>query len=107
MSRELKLAADDAEVNVTTNMMLAGRTGSSRRIHWLDRERVLLYPSLILLATFLILFGVWTAWSLPQLIDRVGHPLGNDFIGFWSAARLAADGQPQAAYDENAIKAMH
>jgi hypothetical protein len=73
----------------------------------MDRERVLLYPALILLAAFLILLGVWTAWSLPRSIDPAGNPVGMDFIGFWSAARLAVEGRPEAAYDENAITAMH
>jgi hypothetical protein len=98
---------DESGANVTTNITVDSRIGSARRIHWLDRERVLLYPSLILLGAFLILFGVWTAWSLPRGIDPAGNPVGMDFIGFWSAARLAVEERPEAAYDENAITAMH
>src|SRR5260370_76493 len=66
----------------------SGSVGPTDSRHWLERERVLLYPTLSLLAAFLILLGIWTARSLPGLIDPAGEPVGNDFIGFWSAARL-------------------
>jgi hypothetical protein len=92
---------------MTTDAPLGAQGGLSRRIHWLDRERVLLYPSLILLFLFAILIAAWTVWTLPRVMDPTGHPLGNDFVGFWSAARLAAEGRPEAAYDENAIRAVH
>jgi hypothetical protein len=75
--------------------------------HWLERERVLLYPSVLLLFLFLTLIGVATARTLPNLLYPGGYPLGNDFIGFWSATRLVAEGRPEAAYDESAVRAMH
>jgi Glycosyltransferase family 87 len=77
------------------------------RSHWLDRERVLLYPCLSFLAAFVILLGARTAFSLLGRIDPAANPVGNDFLGFWSAARLAVEGRPEAAYNEAAIQAMH
>src|SRR6266700_1273454 len=33
--------------------------------------------------------------------DAQGYPLVNDFVSFWSAGRLALQGQPLAAYDSH------
>jgi hypothetical protein len=68
---------------------------------------VLLYPCLALLALYAGLMGTRFARSLPDLVDPLGRPIGNDFIAFWSAARLAVEGRPAAAYDPSAIAAMH
>lgn len=40
----------------------------------------------------------WVALSHGG-VDRAGRPLGTDFVSFWSASRLALDGQAAAAYD--------
>jgi hypothetical protein len=32
--------------------------------------------------------GAVSRTSLPDLVDALGNPLGNDFIAFWSAPRL-------------------
>jgi len=73
---------------------------------WPIGERVFVY-SAIGLTIFLIAFAVWTALSLPELIDPRGKPVGYDFMAFWSAARLALDGRPEAVFDWEAIEAIH
>lgn len=65
--------------------------------HWLNRDRLIQYPR-IFLAAYLIcaLLLVLTA---HHGVDPTGHPLGRDFIGFWSASELALSGHPASAYD--------
>jgi hypothetical protein len=63
--------------------------------------------SAIGLTIFLAAFATWTAVSLPELIDPRGKPVGYDFMAFWSAARLALDGRPEAVFDWQAIEAIH
>jgi hypothetical protein len=74
--------------------------------HWLDEERLRIYP-LLILAIFGLTLAWWTWRSLPGLVDPNGKPLGSDFIAFWSAARLALEGRPEAAFDWSALAAMH
>jgi hypothetical protein len=74
--------------------------------HWLEGERIRVYPWLVI-GCFALVMAVWTALSLPDLVDPLGKPVGNDFIAFWSAARLAVEGRPEAAYDLRTIAAMH
>jgi hypothetical protein len=82
----------------------AGRVAPDR--HWLSAERVRVYSWLIVII-FGIAVAVWTALALPDLVDPRGKPLGYDFIAFWSAARLAIEGRPEAAYDWAEIAAAH
>ena len=74
--------------------------------HWLNAERVRVYSWI-----FVVMFGIgaaiWTALSLPDLVDPRGKPVGYDFIAFWSAARLALQGRPEATYDWQSIAAVH
>jgi hypothetical protein len=44
-------------------------------------------------ALVLIAFGVWAFWQ------NYSDPVGVDFVSFWSAGRLALQGDPAAAYD--------
>lgn len=81
--------------------------GPARRPHWLENERVLLYPALILLTAFLGLLAMLAARVIAGWIDPASQPLGNDFIAFWSAARLAVEGRPAAAYDMSVLTAVH
>jgi hypothetical protein len=74
--------------------------------HWLNAERVRVY-SWMVVVIFGIGAAIWTALSLPDLVDPNGKPVGYDFIAFWSAARLALEGRPEAAYDWTAILAAH
>jgi hypothetical protein len=84
----------------------AGEVESHHDRHWLNAERVRVYSWMVV-----IIFGtgaaIWTALSLPDLVDPNGKPVGYDFIAFWSAARLALEGRPEAAYDWAAILVAH
>jgi hypothetical protein len=97
----------DAVTNVARGSQDDGPDRRPSRPHWLERERILLYPCLILLALYVGVVGIRLARSLPDLVDPLGRPIGNDFIAFWSAARLAVEGRAAAAYDPGAIAAAH
>jgi len=73
--------------------------------HWLNEQRIRVY-SWIMVGVFGALYVGWLAWSLPDLVDPRGKPFGYDFMAFWSAARLALEGRPEAAYDGAAIAAI-
>jgi hypothetical protein len=73
--------------------------------HWLNEQRIRVY-SLLIVAIIGAVAVVWIARALPSLVDPRGKPVGYDFITFWSAARLALDGRPEAAFDASAIGAM-
>src|SRR6266446_2298489 len=73
--------------------------------HWLNEERIRVY-SWMVVAIFAIVVVVWVGRSLPDLVDPRGKPIGCDFMAFWSAARLALAGQPEAAFDATAIAAI-
>jgi hypothetical protein len=79
---------------------------AANRIRW-NRERMLLFPCLAMIIAYAGIVGISVALSFPDLIDFLGRPIGNDFISFWSAARLAIDGHPEAAYSWRAISLMH
>jgi hypothetical protein len=91
---------------MTTGVQLNGEDGAAKQRHWLEGERLRFYPW-IMLGPFVIGHAIWTALSFPDLIDPKGNPVGNDFIAFWSAARLALEGQPEAAYDVVKIFIAH
>lgn len=65
--------------------------------HWLDADRLRLYSRTVLVL-YVLLTAIWIALVDDGLAPN-SKPLGEDFIAFWSAARLALDGSPQAAYD--------
>ena len=81
------------------------RPAAAPDAHWLNAERVRGYSSIIF-GLFAVIAVGWIAWSLPALVDPQGNPVGIDFIGFWSAARLAVTGRPEAAYDWATIQAV-
>jgi len=64
---------------------------------WLTRERLTVYP-LILLAAFVAAAAIWIALA-DGLIDRTGQPIGTDFSNVWAAGKLALAGEPDAPYD--------
>lgn len=82
---------------------IEGSAASPR--HWLDEERVRVY-SWMIVAIFAVVFIVWFAMSLPDLVDPRGKPVGYDFMAFWSAAQLALAGRPEAAFDGPTIAAV-
>src|SRR5438876_1262750 len=73
--------------------------------HWLTSERIRVYSWMIVVA-FAVVLVVWIGLSLPDLVDPKGKPLGYDFMAYWSAARLALEGHPEAAFDGAAIAAV-
>ena len=59
-------------------------------------------PVRVLCATLALVYVIAIATfagTSDGLVDYQGRPLGTDFVSFWSAARLALDGAPEAAYD--------
>lgn len=72
---------------------------------WLDaaRARGWLLVLVIMTSAFA---GLWLLLSREGL-DRMGRPIGTDFISFWSAARLLLDGAaPEAPYDHRLLAAI-
>jgi len=67
---------------------------------WLDGERARAYARILLAVTLIGAIG-WIALS-PGGLDREGKPIGTDFVGFYTASRLALDGSPELAYDVGA-----
>ena len=64
------------------------------QLRWLGRERVVAY-SMILALTSLV--------SMYWLFQTAMGPQGSDFLAFWSAGRMVAEGQAAAAYDPAAL----
>lgn len=103
-SRGRRAAINPAETIIGLASRMAQQAARSGA-HWLNAERMRVYALLIVA----IVGGVaawWIARSLPSLVDPHGKPVGYDFITFWSAARLALDGHPAAAFDPGAIAAQ-
>ena len=73
--------------------------------HWLNEERIRVY-SWMVVVIFGIVYVVWLGLSLPDLVDPRGKPFGYDFMAYWSAARLALAGHPEAVFDESVIAAV-
>jgi len=74
-----------------------------RDADWFDQSRARAYRTLLAF----ILLGAAFAWVLLSRhgIDLAGKPLGTDFLAFWSAARLALAGTPEAAWNLTQITA--
>jgi len=75
--------------------------GTDREAHWLNRQRLTVYPRMVLVVMGVI--GI--AWVLvaKQHIDLKGKPLGYDFITFWAASHLALAGHAADAYNISRI----
>ncbi|MCV2865471.1 glycosyltransferase family 87 protein [Defluviimonas sp. WL0075] len=69
---------------------------------WITRERIRILCILIVPA--LLLFDLIQIWSNAAMFGR--FPYGHDFVAFWSAARLAVEGQPGAVYEPSIYFAM-
>jgi hypothetical protein len=72
--------------------------------HWLNRERVRVYPRLFLAVYALVIVGY--SLSLHDGLDLRGQPVGADFVTFYSAARLTLAGTGLLAYDLDTLSAM-
>jgi hypothetical protein len=72
-------------------------------MRFLNRERLTIYPR-IFLALYLVLGGYWIMGGLVTgkgPTDRLGKPVGGDFVTYWAASRLALSGKAAAVYDSN------
>ena len=67
------------------------------RAHWLNRERLAMYPRIIL-ALYLVICLAWFFRS-KNMVDFIGIPLGADFITFWAASHIALTGHAPDAYN--------
>lgn len=72
-------------------------------MRFLNRERLTIYPR-IFLALYLVLGGYWIMGGLVTgkgPTDRLGKPVGGDFVQYWAASRLALSGEATAVYDSS------
>jgi hypothetical protein len=68
-----------------------------RDAEWLNPDRARAWC--VILATLSLIGALgWIGLSSGGL-DRLGKPLGTDFVSYWTASRLALDGTPGLAYD--------
>jgi hypothetical protein len=91
-------ASDGADASLSP-MIAAQRSliAELRDADWLTPERARAWCR-ILAAMFLVATVLVLALSRNGL-DPLGNPLGTDFVSFWSASRLALDGQAAAVYE--------
>jgi hypothetical protein len=76
---------------------MGGTLSFLREAEWLGAARA--RSIMLALAIVLPVLAIgWLALSRAG-IDPAGHPIGTDYLSFWTAARFAASGDPQAAYD--------
>jgi hypothetical protein len=77
------------------------------RLDRLGRLRFALVLAAVVLGAFYLAVGLYSAWQIepPGLINS-GLPLGRDFVAFWSGARLAIEGVPEAVFELERIRAQ-
>lgn len=73
------------------------------RTHWLDAERLRVYPRIFV--TIYALAVIAYALTLHDGLDFRGHPLGTDFVTFYSASRLALAGKAAGVFDYEVLNA--
>jgi alpha-1,2-mannosyltransferase len=76
---------------------VAKALSSLRDADWLNAERARAWSMILAITTFSVA-AVWIAMS-QHGIDRLGKPLGTDFVSFWTASQLALSGDAYGAYD--------
>jgi hypothetical protein len=64
---------------------------------WFNRERLTIYPWIII-CLYILITGYWILTG-SGLTDRMGKPIGPDFLPFWAASSLVLAGEPYAVYD--------
>jgi len=64
---------------------------------WFNGKRLSLYPRFFALV-YLFVWGFWILTG-TGLTDRMGKPIGGDFLVFFTASSMALRGEPAAAYD--------
>lgn len=69
-------------------------------MRWLNRERLTVYPRIILVGYILCGAGLVlsAAYSKTGLTDFLDRPLGADFSHYWTASFLAQTGHPLTVY---------
>ena len=76
-----------------------------QRTHWLNQERLEIYPRIVLGLIVVISIG-WILLS-KNMLDLKGKPLGADFIAFWAASHIALAGHAADAYNiRSLVKAV-
>lgn len=65
--------------------------------NWITADRAQAWCRVLALMTVAAL-SIWIS-SSHDGIDRMGKPLGTDFVSFWTASRFALAGDPELAYD--------
>jgi alpha-1,2-mannosyltransferase len=80
--------------------LVSGVVKSLSDCDWLDASRAKAYARVLVAVIFVGAVG-WIALS-PGGLDRQGKPIGTDFVGFYTASRLALAGRPELAYDVGA-----
>jgi len=65
--------------------------------NWLSADRARAYGR-VLLAMTVLLAALWIGLARNG-VDRMGHPLGTDFLSFWAASDIAQSGRPADVYD--------
>jgi alpha-1,2-mannosyltransferase len=64
---------------------------------WLTAERARAWCRVLAVISVVVTVA-WLGMSHGGR-DMLGKPIGTDFVSFWTASRLALDGQPASAYD--------
>ena len=76
----------------------AGKAWAALRdADWLTRDRAAAYARILFFLSFAGAL-MWVALSHGG-VDRLGKPLGPDFVSFWTASSLALQGRATEAYD--------
>lgn len=76
---------------------MGGKLSFLRQAEWLSAARA--RSVMLVLSVMLPALAVgWIGMSRAG-IDPAGHPIGTDYLSFWTAARFATSGEPQAAYE--------
>ena len=78
-----------------------GMVADSSRTHWLNSERVRVYPRLIVAMIGVAIIA--NSLSLHDGVDISGHPVGSDFVTFYAASTLALAGDGVQAWDIAAL----
>lgn len=77
--------------------MKAGPVIALLQLRWLGRPRMIAYSAMLALGGLVSIY-----WFFRQAMG----PQGSDFLAFWSAGRMAAQGEAGAAYDPAALGAV-
>jgi len=74
-----------------------------REFSWLGADRALAWVRVLAVCNVVVIAGIAVITHGGDRPDPWGHPFATDFVSFWTAARLAIDGSPEAAW----IPALH